>query len=98
MLKVLRIVGAVFLLAGLVATAAAAGYLVMQWVRERIWEVEIFYLGLCAVGVSATGLIALALLEIRDTIEKAASKEASKSESPRPGVDVRTSYLDIRER
>jgi hypothetical protein len=99
MLKVLRVVSTVFLLLGLIGVAAAAGFQVMQWVRDRIWNVEILYFGLYSVAVSAAGLLALALLEIRDAIAQAAELGIStKPEATRRNVDVRTSYLDIRER
>jgi hypothetical protein len=98
MLKVLRVVGTAFLLLGLIGAAAGAGYQVMQWVRDRIWDVEVLHLGLYAVAVSAAGMITLALLEIRDAIAQASSSGASRPDAPRRNVDVRTSYLDIRER
>ena len=98
MLKVLRVVGIAFFLIGLIGAAAATGFQVMQWVRDRIWDVEILYLGLYAIGVSAVGMITLALLEIRDSIAKSPGADSTTTETPRRNIDVRTSYLDIRER
>jgi len=100
MVKLLRVVGIVFLLLGLVGTAAAAGFQVMQWVRDRVFSFDVFYLALYGAAVTTAGMLTLALLEIRDAIIQASSSSTptAKPDATRRNIDVRTSYLDIRDR
>src|SRR4051812_25605673 len=98
--KLLRVVSFLFLLLGLIGAATAAGFLVMRWVRDRIWSDEVLHLALYGVALAAVGMITLALLEIRDAITHI-SLDMPSSDKPQPqrrNIDVRTSYLDIRER
>jgi hypothetical protein len=100
MLKLLRVVGIAFLLLGLVGAAAATGFYVMQWIRDRAWNFDAIYLVLCGAATAAAGMLTLALLEIRDAIAQASfsSSGTAKPDGVRRNIDVRTSYLDIRDR
>jgi hypothetical protein len=100
MVKLLRVVAIVFLLVGLIGTAAITGFQVMQWVRDRVFTLDSIYLALCGAAVATAGMLTLALLEIRDAIIQVSSSSTptAKPDATRRNIDVRTSYLDIRDR
>jgi hypothetical protein len=100
MVFALRVVASLLFVLGLVGAAIAAGFHAVQWLHHGLWEQDVLLLALFASALAIAGMITLALLSIRDAVS-ASSRPIESSVKPAPGAkgtDVRTSYLDIRER